>query len=133
MGVRMRQPEWATVHVEYEFLELLPGTVFSFVKSLTWQGMPTLPVFITDMERQTWPWPWPLALVEEMPYRGGALYARTDGLNRLAWLWHRASAPARRAALSLRTRVVLTLMVWGLAYCRAGDVPAWRDIGRRRP
>lgn len=59
------------------------------------------------------------------------VFVRSDG-----WLLPLALLnDFRIRLLKLRTwfvvRLIMTAMVWGLAYIPSGDIPSWRHIGKR--
>jgi hypothetical protein len=76
-----------------------------------------------------------LRFVGELTYDfigDSATYARADGSNVLAWLWLVLSVRMQRVSQEIYYRVVLKLMVWGLARVPQGQRPSWRHIGRRK-
>jgi hypothetical protein len=114
-----------------------------------WEGDANLPVII---DRQTLRFelnqsvdefpkeinflPWPLKLIDDDDEAywcyDGALYSRTDGLNKLLWLYYWWRTRARRYWHPFKYRLLLTLMVWGAAYIPEFERPSWRHIGRKR-
>jgi hypothetical protein len=97
-----------------------------------WEGKPNQPAFISYFSwTEIKDYPWPLTKIGDRPEEGGALYARKDG-----WLW--ANSYWMRGRLWIRKRLelvyyrlIMTAMVWGLAYVDPGSIPSWRDIGKR--
>jgi hypothetical protein len=96
-----------------------------------WKGKPSAPVIIGRwMEVKDLPWK--LRLIEKEPYWDAGIYARTDGyLLLFAWLTA-ARYALRKAWQWVSYRLILTAMVWGLAYTPPWETPSWRDIGRKR-
>jgi hypothetical protein len=105
--------------------------------SYEWKGKPTQLVRISrkaidfgelDIDKI----PWPLAQVDEDYQWGITYYARKDawfGLYR--WLVVFRYFLRRKVEL-IYYRLLLTAMVWGLAWIPQSEIPTWRHLGRRR-
>ncbi len=76
----------------------------------------------------------PLRLVKHSLYTGNGIYARVDttahGLN---WLYLRGRAAVHPFFARLKSRLIYTAMVWGLAWVEPHAIPSWHDIGKKRP
>lgn len=123
--------------------ELLPGRMS---RTYEWRGLSSWPVLIHGntlsrlMEQpfkgNGYPeivdcFPWKLRLIDEAAYHlNGAYYVRTDS-GMWAYLW--MMVRANRMIQTLKQRIILTLMVWGLAYVEPGELISWRCVGRKWP
>ena len=114
-----------------------------FEETYEWQGEPHWPVEIggyywrqvdespADIVARL---PWPMTLVREFgEFGAGDIYMRTDGRN---W-WHARWTVARYAVAKrwgwFARRLILTLMVWGLAYVGEAEVITWSAVGKKPP
>jgi hypothetical protein len=64
-----------------------------------------------------------------------ALINRVWGYDELAdffsWLYHTAKANLRNWTAVFQARLIMTLVVWGLAYVPCGEIPGWRHVGKK--
>lgn len=94
-----------------------------------WVGDPRLPVWIPfslDVKLL----PWPLRDLDMPDYsRVCRLYMRTDARWwPLAFVWIAFKDKFYRASVWFKTRIILTLVVWGIGHMSDGHVPEWKDL-----
>jgi hypothetical protein len=104
--------------------------------SFRWAGPKTAPVFLDGQWELIYgpiaSLPWKLKRIREDRLGWGGYYIRADG-----WLYPLAALTdawihLKDAGRWVTDRVVLTLMVWGLACVPQSESPSWRHIGRKR-
>jgi len=120
--------------IEYTKEELPFGTVRYSYK---WVGSPFQPVAISKVLKPEFidNLPWPLVRVDVDDSRPWDVdyYLRIDGFLR-PWSWLvRFRYWIKRLLEPIYYRLILTAMVWGLAYTPPGTVPGWRDLGKKNP
>lgn len=75
------------------------------------------------------PWPLRFVAIERRFDRDELIYVRTDSGFWLYWYCRFRALPFLQM---LRTRIILTLMVWNLAHIEPGEIANWRCVGRKR-
>ncbi|MHB9144714.1 MAG: hypothetical protein ACYC5Y_05185 [Symbiobacteriia bacterium] len=102
-------------------------------RAYKWVGSPRETAFLSYRTlrgmRYSTP-PWACKVVEWQA--GGAIVARTDGLNRLSCAWHAFRAKMRWTFGLAYYRLWLTLEVWNLAEVGDNALPTWRNLKRFR-
>lgn len=76
--------------------------------------------------------PWPLKWVWFDGYNDTYTVARADGAARFTWLWWTVRAWLKDRVPLVKTRFILSLMVWNLAYVPEGERVDWCHVGRKR-
>ena len=135
-------PETTFATLECTRREILRGR---YVTTVRWVGPPTGTVDVDpwivrqltgrdDLPERLNLGGYPLRKVGENetinPARG--VYARADAAFGLAWPWHKLGRAVLPALSLLRGRLVMTLMVWGLAWVPEAEIPSWRHVGKKR-
>ena len=99
-----------------------------------WIGKPWQPVWITELfvDQQLSDFPWKLIEVDRDYSKRAGLYVRADGF----WVvtrWMTSLKIGIQKLLGLTYyRLIITAMVWALAYVPQGDIPSWRHLGKKR-
>ncbi len=94
-----------------------------------WDGPATGVALLEDRDLDKLPWR--LVLIESAPQADGGWYARKDG-----WLFFNASllkaeALFGRLTVGIKSRIILTLHVWGVGYTETGGELAWKNLLRK--
>lgn len=76
--------------------------------------------------------PWPLKVVGDDFQNGRRIIARADGAAAFSWLYHSAVGWWSRTTGLTKSRLIITLMVWNLAYVPEGGMPDWCHVGKGR-
>lgn len=102
-----------------------------------WEGKKHWPIFIDDRFLGIYGvpriehLPWPLELVDR---RGDVLisvYMRKDTTIPY-WLLTKIKYKIKKFFYPVYCRLILTAMVWGLAYVPDYEVPSWKHLGKKK-
>ncbi len=77
--------------------------------------------------------PWLLMKIADNPLSDTAWYVRRDVYGGLWWRLVAFAMWLHQARRPLSVRIILTLHIWGLAYCPEGEPVSWKQVGKRRP
>ena len=95
-----------------------------------WAGDPRWPIILPGIIVPS-DYPFPLARVESRPDYQGATYVRTDvGIPLYGLLW-RLWVTYLRLAVTIKSRLIYTAEVWGLAAVTPGERPSWKHLGKK--
>jgi len=99
-----------------------------------WDGKPWWPVEISKIyENELDNIPWPLKKIGESSWMSETgIYIRKDGA--LA-IWAFLVDMKIRVSWFIQwfyVRLIMTAMVWGLAYVPVSEIPSWRHLGKRK-
>ena len=123
--------EYAEIHITRHELPLGRQHL-----TFDWIGSPLKPVRISVSPFRGFSvdkLPWPMIKIESDPAWGVDCYLRIDGFLR-PWSWLvRFRYWIKRLLEPIYYRLILTAMVWGLAYTPPGTVPSWHDLGKKNP
>ena len=112
--------------------QLQEGTDGRWYRTVTgWSGDHRWPVLLpgnADLSK----YPFPLRLVEEQGASDFAVYVRTDVGIPLYGQLFRLRTIAVRTARNIKSRLIYTAAVWGLAYIPFGETPQWSHLGKKR-
>ncbi len=105
--------------------------------SYEWDGEPNWPIRISGYYLDEHPLetlPWPLMKVEdgERWLDDAAIYMRKDGRWAIYAWFTKARYSIKKFLHPIYYRLIITAMVWGLAYVPEATVPSWRNLGRKR-
>jgi hypothetical protein len=100
-----------------------------------WVGPKTAPALIASWLDSAWfeLLPWPVREIECDTLIPSKCVVRTDVGGGLPALWMEWRIKTHRLRVMLKARVIITLMVWGLAWVDEAVEPRWSDIGKKRP
>ncbi len=73
--------------------------------------------------------PWPLKKIGYNPECNTTWYVRTDSYT---WWWSYLKLIFRNRWIHVKMRIIMTLMVWGLAYIPHGEIVGWYQVGRKK-
>lgn len=102
-----------------------------------WVGSPYWPIrinwqiFESDDFKQL---PWPIKEIENADeWRGTIIktFLRTDVPWHLSWLEWKLRRGLRRLFGLIYERLIISAMVWGLAYVPEGEAPSWKHLGKK--
>lgn len=77
--------------------------------------------------------PWRLTKLYDDFLWGGAVCVRQDGPRALTGRITKARYVCRTAATSVRCRVIMTAMLWGLAHVPPNEIPSWCHLWKKPP
>jgi hypothetical protein len=117
----------ATIRVET--ITVLNRRILTFF----WEGPRTATVLVSmdlweEVKEQL---PWKVRIVGKDERRYAFIIARADGPYFFSWLYHTAKAHLWNWTAGFKARLVMTLVVWNLAYVPDGEIPGWRHVGKR--
>jgi hypothetical protein len=119
----------------YQRQELIDGRYLVTVK---WEGNPCLPIVVdprfSSREFEIAQQSWPLVKIGQTRdwMKPCDVYARTDVGLGIPARYHRLRYWLRRKTGPLKARIVMTAMIWGLAYVPEGEIITWSHLGKRR-
>jgi len=98
-----------------------------------WLGKPTMPVQIAFgyEDEILGHLPWSLKEVQKDYCHLTTIYVRKDGALAIMAAFTAAKYWLRCRFIKIYHRLIITAMVWGLAYVPEAEVPSWKDIGRK--
>ena len=103
-----------------------------YYQTYAWCGKPTDLIMINDRYKDGIKnLPWPLRLIDRTCDMG--IYVRKDAFLGIYQLWVRLMVFARRITGKTYYRLIMTAMVWGLAYIPEAEIPHWKHLGKKRP
>ncbi len=105
--------------------------------SFQWEGEPNWPIsisryFLDEFPLETMPWPLMKVREGESILDDYAIYMRKDGHWAIYAWFTKARYSIKRFLQPIYCRLIITAMVWGLAYVPEATVPSWRNLGRKR-
>ncbi|OGH07449.1 MAG: hypothetical protein A2W22_03205 [Candidatus Levybacteria bacterium RBG_16_35_11] len=95
-----------------------------------WEGKITYPVILDPRWTEIDKLPFPLKCIEEN-YSHKNVYIRKDAGFGLWWRWVTLKYWLKQKINPIYYRLMITAMVWGLAYVDQGAIPSWRDLGKK--
>lgn len=120
---------------EHPFLEITEHEL-PFGKSYRtyhWPAKPWQAVLIGDRAIEyRHEMPWKLVEVERYPEWRGSLYVRSDGFLLVTRCLMAVKIKVKKLLELVYYRLILTAMVWGLAYVPDFEAPSWRHLGKQR-
>lgn len=102
-----------------------------------WEGKKNWPIFIDDRFLGIYgvprikTFPWPLKLVDRQGDMLISVYMRTDTTFPHWWIT-KLRISIGKFIHPIYCRLILTAMVWGLAYVPDYEVPSWKHLGKRK-
>lgn len=97
-----------------------------------WEGKKHWPVIISDRYLNIYDLPWPLELIDRdwvSSYTG--VYMRTDTKFPF-WWFTKIRVSIGKLIRPIYYRLILTAMVWGLAYVPNYEAPSWKHLGKKK-
>jgi hypothetical protein len=95
-------------------------------------GVATINYFFAgDLEHLKKGLPYPFKVIKRDPVSDEIQIVRTDGaLIFSSWYYYLKSQLIQRLRW-IKTRIIMTGYVWGLAYVPPGEIPEWNHFGKR--
>lgn len=96
--------------------------------SYEWEGRWDALVWFSTLAAMDYPFPPYLRYVGENALGDRHYYAHKN----IAWWWISKAGIYNRYVF-LRSRIVRTLIIWGLAYVGPGEMIGWSAVGKKKP
>lgn len=118
-----------------------PLSGWRYLDCIEWLGDPSLPLIYDTRKMELFERegliPWNLEKQQNSELDGYAMfgtYYRTDA--GMSYIYYRFQSDVLWFVNKLKwigSALIMTAMVWGLAYVPMGEYPTWQHLGRKRP
>jgi hypothetical protein len=99
-----------------------------------WEGKKTATTLIDRESYELFKnqFPWKLKVIEFNLMANSYVVARKDNVLCINAICHWIKAYAKRITIKTKCRIIITAMIWNLAYVPDGEIPEWKHIGKKK-